>query len=104
MKTGAVLFIGASAVLLCSFAAYSADVKHGREVYAQQKCVLCHSIAGVGNKKTPLDGVGSKLNAEQIKKWIKSSKETKPDTKMKAYPNLPEGDLDDLTAFILSLK
>jgi len=28
----------------------------------------------------------------------------KPDTTMKAYPNLPEKDLSDLTAFLLTLK
>ena len=31
------------------------------KVYEQQKCSVCHSIEGKGNKKGPLDGVGSKL-------------------------------------------
>ena len=31
---------------------------------------MCHSVAGVGNKKFPLDGVGAKLSAADIKEWI----------------------------------
>jgi cytochrome c2 len=77
---------------------------HGIDVYATQKCALCHSISGIGGKKLPLDGVGSRLTAETIRKWIKTPKAMKPDTTMKAYPNLPEKDLADLTAYLLSLK
>src|SRR5689334_12279077 len=39
------------------FAQGAAD--KGKEVYAAQKCSICHSIGGVGNKKGPLDKVGS---------------------------------------------
>jgi hypothetical protein len=39
-------------------------------VYAAQKCAICHSIAGVGSKKFPLAGVGTKLTADQIREWI----------------------------------
>ena len=36
-------------------------VDRGMQVYAAQKCSVCHSIAGKGNKKGALDDVGSKL-------------------------------------------
>ena len=42
----------------------------GMKVYAAQKCSMCHSIADVGNKKLPLDKVGAKLSADQIREWI----------------------------------
>jgi mono/diheme cytochrome c family protein len=77
---------------------------HGKEVYAMQKCALCHSISGVGGKKLALDGVGSRLKAEDIKKWIRTPKAMKPDSTMKSYPNLPQKDLDDLTAYMMTLK
>ena len=32
--------------------------KKGEQVYAAQKCSVCHSIAGKGGKQNPLDGVG----------------------------------------------
>ena len=81
-----------------------AATDHGREVYAAQKCALCHSISGIGGKKSALDGVGAKLTADSVRKWIRTPKAMKPDTTMKAYPNLPEKDLSDLTAFLLTLK
>lgn len=82
----------------------AADAGHGKEVYTAQKCQLCHSIAGAGNKAHSLDGVGTKLNADQIKKWIVTPKEVDPKTTMKAYPSLPQKDLDDLIAYMESLK
>ncbi|MBN1571405.1 MAG: cytochrome c [Acidobacteria bacterium] len=81
-----------------------AELDHGKEVYSMQKCALCHSVAGIGGNKSPLDGVGSKLKSEEIKKWIRTPKAMKADSTMKAYPNLPERDLDDLTAYLMTLK
>ena len=82
----------------------NSGLERGREVYAIQKCALCHSISGIGGKKMPLDGVGSRLKSDDIKKWILTPKEMKPDTAMKAYPNLPQKDLSDLIAYLLTLK
>jgi cytochrome c2 len=96
---GILAFFGAALV-------FSRDggTDQGLEVYAIQKCALCHSISGVGGKKLALDHVGAKLNAGEIRKWIKTPKAMKPDTIMKSYPNLPEKDLADLTAFLLTLR
>ena len=94
-----------SIILACGAVVLTAaDAAHGKEVYTAQKCQLCHSINKVGNPKWPLDGVGSKLNTDQIKKWIVAPKEVDPKTTMKAYPNLPAKDLDDLVAYMESLK
>lgn len=76
----------------------------GREVYAAQKCAMCHSIEDKGNKNKPLDGVGSRLSPDQIRKWIVSPKEMKSDSKMKAYPGLAKGDLDALVGYLSGLK
>jgi mono/diheme cytochrome c family protein len=84
--------------------------KRGEAVYAEQKCSLCHSIAGKGNAKGSLDGVGKKLSAEEIKQWIVNPKEMTAKTKaerkppMKAYPNLPAADVDALVAYLQTLK
>jgi mono/diheme cytochrome c family protein len=105
MKKGLVLVSVVALLSLAAGGAFAADaVEHGKEVYAAQKCAMCHSIAGKGNAKSPLDGVGSKLKADEIKKWVKTPKEMKADAKMKAYPNLADKDLEDLTAFLLTLK
>jgi len=97
---------GVALLLMISAMIYSAEssVDHGKEVYAAQKCSMCHSVAGAGNKAHPLDGIGSKMNADELKKFITNPKETKPNISMRAYSNLPGKDLDDLVAYLESLK
>ena len=86
------------------------QVEKGMAVYAAQKCSMCHSIDGKGQAKGPLDGVGTKLKADEIREWITNpaemTKKTKAERKpaMRAYPNLPKEDLDALVAYMASLK
>jgi mono/diheme cytochrome c family protein len=90
-------------------AAQDAKVAQGQKVYVDQKCALCHSIADKGNKKGPLDGVASKLKAEELREWIVDAKGMTAKTKatrkpvMKAY-TLPKEDVDALVAYMLTLK
>jgi mono/diheme cytochrome c family protein len=87
-----------------------AQIERGEKVYVAQKCSLCHSIAGKGNAKGALDGVGSKLTSEAIHEWLvapveaakKANATRKPP--MKAYASLPKEDLDALVAYMASLK
>ena len=62
----AVLCLGVAAAA----AAQDAKVAKGQQLFADQKCTLCHSVADKGNKKGPLDGVGTKLSADDIRAWI----------------------------------
>lgn len=90
-------------------AAQTANVAPGEKVYADQKCSLCHSIGDKGNKKGPLDGVASKLKAEEIREWLTDAKGMAAKTKavrtpaMKAY-TLPKEDVDALVAYMMTLK
>jgi cytochrome c2 len=106
MKSATIFFLALLPVIMGASLALPQDsrLENGREVYAIQKCALCHSISGIGGKKMALDGVGSKLKADDIKKWILTPKEMKPDTAMKAYPNLPPKDLANLIAYLMTLK
>ena len=87
-----------------------AQVDRGQKVFAAQKCSICHSVAGQGNKKGPLEGVAAKLSADDIRQWItnapamaaKAKTERKPP--MKAYASLAKDDLDGLVAYLQSLK
>jgi len=88
-----------------------AKVKKGQEVYAAQKCQMCHSIAGKGGKQNPLDGVGAKLSADDIRKWIThpaeaaaTAKSTKKPPMPNKYGKLPAEDIDALVAYMQSLK
>ena len=78
-------------------------VAKGQKVYAAQHCSMCHSIAGKGNTKNPLDAVGSKMTADEMKKYITNPKSVKADSKMKAYPSLAGDDLDSIVAYLLTL-
>ena len=101
-----------TAVVLFMFAgaASAQDVAHGKQVFTDSKCGVCHSIGGQGNKKGPLDEVGSKLSAADIRQWITSAPEmaakAKADRKppMKAYPDLSKADVDALVAYLQTLK
>ena len=81
----------------------------GIQVYADQKCALCHAIAGKGNAKGALDDVGSRLSSDDIRLWIVDAKGMTARTKaarkpvMKDYV-LPKDDLDALVAYMASLK
>jgi cytochrome c2 len=107
MKAAIIMITGMVLALAGALAAafYLDDaLDRGKEVFAAQKCAMCHSIAGIGGKKLALDGVGSRLKAEAIKKWIRNPKEMKPDTTMKPYPNLLDKELNDITAYLLTLR
>lgn len=96
--------------MLPASAAAQGSAEKGAAVFAAQKCTLCHSLDGKGMAKGPLDGIGSKLTADQIREWIthpaemaaKANATRKP--AMKPYPNLPKDDLDNLVAFLGSKK
>jgi mono/diheme cytochrome c family protein len=104
-----VVFVFALAALTTSASAQ--DATKGAAVYAAQKCSVCHSIAGQGNAKGALDDVGSKLTAADIREWIvdpagmtaKANATRKPLMPAK-YAALPKPDLDDLVAYLSSLK
>lgn len=90
-------------------AAQDARVAQGEKVYGAQKCALCHSVGTVGNKKGPLDGVASKLKAQEIHAWIVDAKGMTEKTHaprkpvMKAY-TLPADETDALVAYLMTLK
>lgn len=98
--------------LLCVTLSAAAQDKteKGKQVYAAQKCQVCHSVAGVGNKKGALDTVGARLKEDEIRQWIVAAPDmaakAKADRKppMKAYTTLAKDDLDALVAYLTTLK
>ena len=64
-----------------------------------------------GSKANPLDGVGAKLSADDIRQWIThpteaaaKAKSTKKPPMPNKYGSLPAADLDALVAYMQSLK
>ena len=108
MRRSVLLTLMLAAALSAPLAAQDAKAK-GEKVYADQKCSLCHAVAGKGNAKGALDGVGSKLSADEIRQWITDAKGMTAKAKatrkpeMKQY-TLPKDDVDALVAYLSSLK
>jgi mono/diheme cytochrome c family protein len=102
---GLTLGVGLAAIA----AAQDAKVAQGEKVFTDQKCTLCHSVGDKGNKKGPLDGVATRIKAEEIREWIVDAKGMTARTKatrkpeMKAY-TLPNEDVDALVAYLATLK
>jgi mono/diheme cytochrome c family protein len=96
-------------VTAAAAAPQDSKITKGEQVYAAQKCGMCHSIGDKGNNKGPLDGVGSKLKPAEIREWMTDAKGMTAKTKatrkpdMKSYA-LPADDLDALVAYMSSLK
>jgi mono/diheme cytochrome c family protein len=88
----------------------AAAVERGQKAYAAEKCGVCHSVGGVGNKRGALDAVGSKLSADEIRQWLVNAAEMTAKTKatrkplMKSYSHLAKEDVDGLVAYMQSLK
>ncbi|MBM3778077.1 MAG: cytochrome c [Acidimicrobiia bacterium] len=109
-RVSAMTFAVALLMWLPAAAQDQAQVQKGMAVYAEQKCGICHAIAGKGNAKGPLDDVGSRLGADEIRDWMvdapgmtaKSKSTRKPP--MRSYPKLSKEELDALVAYMLSLR
>ncbi|MGE0393785.1 MAG: cytochrome c [Vicinamibacterales bacterium] len=108
MRTG---LVGVVVGLLTAGGVLRAEtaIERGAVLYGAQKCAMCHAVAGKGNAKGPLDGVGKKLSAEDIRQWIVDAPGMTARTKaprrpaMKAY-SLPKEDVEALVAYMVSLK
>ncbi|MET0215905.1 MAG: cytochrome c [Vicinamibacterales bacterium] len=111
LLTSVVAIASSIAVPLAAAGQDAAAIKTGQQVYGAQKCQVCHAIAGKGNKNNPLDKVGAKLSAAEIREWIvnplemtkKTSSTKKPPMPAK-YGKLAPAEIDGLVAYLQSLK
>jgi mono/diheme cytochrome c family protein len=84
--------------------------ERGLQVYGAQKCSMCHAVAGKGNAKGPLDGVGMKLSPADLREWIVNAKEMAEKHKairkppMRDFSALPAADVDALVAYLQTLR
>ena len=111
-----IVIASVSVFALLAFAGTSSaqNVAKGKQVFTDQKCSMCHAVAGQGNAKGPLDGIGSKLTADEIRQWItdpatmaaKAKADRKPamSTMAPRFKSLSKDDLDALVAYVSSLK
>jgi mono/diheme cytochrome c family protein len=96
-------------LLFASLGSAQDKVQQGSALFTAQKCVMCHSIAGKGNKKGSLDSVGAKLKPAEIREWLTSPermREKHNETRTPAMkdPKLSKDQIDALVAFLQSQK
>lgn len=87
-----------------------AEAERGRAVYTEQGCSSCHSIAGRGNPRHVLDGVGARREPGELREWATGTGNATRELssavlRQKAkYRELPENDLKALTHYLASLR
>ena len=107
----AVFIMAALAFVAATASAQDAKlVAKGEQLFAANKCTTCHSVGEKGNKKGPLDGVGSKYTADEIRDWMLKPAEMAAKHKATRKPmkqpftKLAKDDVDALVAYVQSLK
>ena len=109
MWVALVLIVGGMLVAARVEAAEDA-VARGKRLYTENRCTMCHSVAGKGNPKGPQEGVGARLTPAELRKWMlepkamaaKAKAERKPP--MPGFETLKREDLDALVAYLATLK
>jgi mono/diheme cytochrome c family protein len=79
-------------------------VNLGQEIYVEQACARCHSIAGRGSDRSPLDGVGARLSEAEIRAWLTPSAEAKGFRARHANLELTPTQRDALVAYLRGLR
>ena len=87
------------------------QIEAGRKIYESKGCAKCHMINGRGNRMVPLDDVGSRLSAEEIRKWLTNTAQMEdalpkaPAIKMSTRKyDFDDADLEAVVAYLRSLK
>jgi mono/diheme cytochrome c family protein len=99
-----------SSVALPARALDPAEVARGRAVFDEQGCARCHAAEGRGNPRLPLDGVGARRSADDLRGWVTgegSAGDAMSPTARRAkerYREVPTADLDALVAYLSSLR
>ena len=85
-------------------------IEAGRKIYDSEGCAKCHMLGGQGNRMFPLDGVGSRLSADDIRRWLTHTAQMEdalpkvPAIKMSSRKyDFNDADLDAIVAFLKSL-
>ena len=106
------LLLGAAVLALIGLARQSPEqIDAGRKLYQAEKCSTCHQVAGQGNRMFPLDGVGARLSADEIRRWFTHTEEMenalprRPAIRMSSRKyNFSDQDLAALVAYLRTLK
>ena len=86
-----------------------ADSLRGRAVFENLGCVRCHSVAGRGGPRAPLDGVGARRSPGSLRAWTlgvdDAAPELAPSVRIAKAANrdAPAAELDALVRYLATL-
>ncbi len=94
----------AVAIMFCAPLYAQDKAADGKKVFEREKCTMCHNA-----KMNSLEGVGTKLTADQIREWIENptaaAEKSKTTMKMKMpAKKLSKEDVDNLVAYLQTMK
>ena len=85
-------------------------VARGQAVFTQYDCARCHSVAGKGSPRNPLDGVGSRLSRDELHDWVVAGEAVRADLSPRTvsakqrYARMPAADMAALLAYLATLR
>ena len=86
------------------------DSAAGRAVFVKAGCERCHSVAGVGSRRYPLDGVGARRPPASLRAWVLGSGAVRDSLSPSAlrakesYARMPAQELAALLQYLGSLQ
>jgi len=79
-------------------------IGRGKQVYSEKQCALCHMVQGKGGKSGPdLSDVGTKRDAQWLKRFLMSPSTVIPEAKMPSFKGSAD-EREALVAYLLSLQ
>ena len=81
-------------------------IEQGRKLYQEQSCAMCHSLAGEGNPRSPLDDIATRRTVEELRDWITGSDKLKDSLSSSTkrikqkYQSLSDHELDALISYL----
>lgn len=85
------------------------QLARGEAALETHGCLRCHSVAGRGSPRSPLDGVGARRTPDAIRHWIVADAAVQEElaprviAAKQGYAELPPDELDALVAYLASL-
>jgi mono/diheme cytochrome c family protein len=86
------------------------DSAAGRALFVKAGCERCHSVAGAGSGRYPLDGVGARRSRASLREWMLGTgavRDSLPPSAIRAkeaYARMPARDLESLLAYMGTLR
>jgi hypothetical protein len=84
----------------------------GRELYQNRECDRCHMVAGHGHQDGKLDGVASRISADDMRRWLSEPRvmeaklDKKPKVRMSSrkQAKFTETELAAILAYLRTLR